>query len=186
MTNGRQGSFRNTPSPKSRSSGRRSSSTSSTLRLIALGANPPEVPQRAEDATYAHKLKKTDGLIHWNDPVLVIERKIRAYAPWPGCYAFLPERFRRKGNSGRVVIVKAEIVANLEPGWAEAAPGTVLKCVSTRAKNDRTTKLGPIVKCGDTALKLIELKPEGGALMDGGAFLQGRQLQEGVDSLLEA
>ena len=42
----------------------------------------------------------------------------------------------------------------------------------------------PIVKCGDTALLLTELKPEGSSLMDGGAFLRGRPLVAGEDRLL--
>ena len=80
------------------------------LRLMDGGALPPPVAQNDADATFARKLRKTDGLINWADPVLTIERRIRAYNPWPGCYTFLPERFRRKGNSGRVMVLKAEIV----------------------------------------------------------------------------
>ncbi len=139
------------------------------LRLMAQGKLPPEVPQVEEDATFARKLKKTDGLIDWSAPVLVIERRIRAYSPWPGCYTFLPERFRRKGNSGRLAVLKAAIVSEMEPGWAQAAPGCVLK----------NTKSGPVVKCGDTALMLAEVKPEGSSAMGGGAFLMGRPLVEG-------
>ena len=149
------------------------------LKLLNRNALPPPVLQNNEDATFAHKLKKTDGLIAWSDPVLVIERKIRAYSPWPGCYTFLPERFRKKGNSGRVVITKAEIVNKMEPSWKDAAPGTVLKVVSSRLKDAPWRGTGPIVKCGETALMLTELKPEGSSLMDGGAFLRGRPLVEG-------
>lgn len=139
------------------------------LRLMARGQLPPEIPQVNEDATFAYKLKKTDGLIDWPAPVLVTERRIRAYCPWPGCYTFLPERFRRKGNSGRLVVLKAAIVSEMEQGWTQAAPGSVLK----------TTKQGPIVKCGDTALQLLEVKPEGSSAMSGGAFLMGRPLAVG-------
>ncbi len=145
--------------------------------LVEMNRNalPPPVPQNDAEATYAYKLKKTDGLIDWTDPVLVIERKVRAYAPWPGTHTFLPARFRRKGNSGRVVIVKAEIFGKLEPAWRTLPPGTVLAC---------DKKAGPIVKCGDTALLLTALKPEGGSLMDGAAFLRGRALQPLEDCFL--
>jgi len=161
-----------------------------TLTLMNRNQLPPEVKQNEDEATFARKLKKTDGLICWSDPVICIERKIRAYSPWPGCYTFLPPRFRRKGNSGRLVVEKAEIVRNMEPSWKSAAPGTVLKCVLTRPKekgqaNSALQKpTGPIVKCGDTALMLTVLKPEGGATMEGGAFLMGRPLVEGEDRLL--
>ena len=151
------------------------------LVLLNRNALPTEVPQNHDEATFARKLKKTDGLIDWTAPVLVTERKVRAYSPWPGCYTFLPERFRKKGNSGRVVITRATIVPQVNPEWRNAAPGTVLMTVPNRTKDFRQT--GPIVKCGDTALMLTELKPEGSSLMDGGAFLRGRALEVGESFL---
>ena len=158
--------------------------------LVAMCDNtlPPEVPQNHEDATFARKLKKADGLIDWSAPVLETERKIRAFNPWPGCYTFLPARFRRKGSTGRVVVAKAEIVKKMEPGWNKAAPGTVLElrvaAPKDKSPGDFKPGTGPVVKCGDTALMLTELKPEGGSLMDGAAFLRGRQLVAGEDMLL--
>lgn len=145
------------------------------LKLMNRNALPPEVKQNDDEATYAHKLKKTDGLVDWSDPVLAIHRRIRAYTPWPGGYTFLPERFRKKGNSGRLVILKAEIVGKLSDEARSAAPGTVVAL-------DRR---GPVVRCGDTALLLLKLKPEGSGEMDGAAFLRGRALEIG-DALLSA
>ena len=156
------------------------------LKLMNRNALPPEIVQVPEDATFAHKLKKTDGLVDWSAPVIVIERKIRAYTPWPGCYTFLPARFRRKGNSGRVAIARAEIVRNLLPEWKNAAPGTVLDCVTVRQKGRPEPGTGPVVKCGDTALMLTMLKPEGGSLLEGAEFLRGRQLVPGEDVLLQS
>ena len=145
------------------------------LRLLNSNALPPEVKQDDSAATYVKKLKKTDGLIDWDRPVIVTERKIRAYNPWPGSYTFLPERFRRKGNTGRLVVLRSKIV-RLEPGWEAYAPGTVLK----------VGKEGPVVRCHDTALLLSEVKPEGAAAMDGGAFVRGRPLRPFEDVLLDA
>ena len=143
--------------------------------LVQMGDNslPPPVAQHEDDATYARKLKKTDGLIDWSEPALVTERRIRAYSPWPCCYTFLPQRFRRKGNIGRVVVNRSEF-AKVSSEERKAPPGTVL----------RLEKRGPVVRCLDTALLLTELKPEGGALMDGGAFLRGRQLIPFEDRLI--
>jgi methionyl-tRNA formyltransferase len=158
------------------------------LALMNRNALPPAVPQNPVEATYARKFKKTDGLIDWTEPVLVIERKIRAYSPWPGSYTFLPARFRRKGNSGRVVVASAEIVSVLDDGWKDAAPGTVLQTIvsvpkdARRDASGREVRTGIVVKCGDTALKLTMLKPEGGSLMDGAAFLAGRPLAPLADS----
>ena len=143
------------------------------LRLMSCNALPPEVPQDDHCATYVKKLKKTDGLIVWDSPVIEIERKIRAYNPWPCCYTFLPGRFRRKGNGGRLVILKAKFV-RLEPGWEVATPGTVVS----------VSKQGPVIRCHDTALLLVEVKPEGSSAMDGGAFVRGRPLVPFEDRLL--
>jgi len=136
------------------------------LRLMAADALPPEMPQDSSVATYVKKLRKTDGLINWDWPSIEIERRVRAYNPWPGCYTFLPQRLRKKGTLGRLVVNRARVVKTLEPEWASAAPGTVLKL----------DKAGPIVKCHDTALLLVEVKPEGSSAMAGGAFLRGRPL----------
>ena len=161
-----------------------------TLKLINRNALPPEVKQDPSEATFAKKLKKTDGLIKWDEPVIYVERKIRAYMPWPGTYTFLPQRLRKKGSTGRVSILKAAIVKLMEPSWRDAKPGTVLKCIKTPIKEGPLSEIlppkatGPIVKCLDTALMLLELKPEGSSKMDGGAFLAGRQLIEGEDAFL--
>lgn len=143
------------------------------LRLLALGELPPESPQDPSEATYVKKLKKSDGLIDWDMPVIEIERRIRAYNPWPGCHTFLPQRLRKKSSSGRLAVLRSKIVKP-EPEWKTSAPGTILKL-------DRQ---GPVVKCHDTALLLLEVKPEGGGAMDGGAFLRGRQFEPMSDSFL--
>jgi len=138
------------------------------LRLLGTDGLPPEVAQDDASATYVKKLKKTDGLIDWDQPVIGIERRIRAYNPWPCCYTFLPEGFRKRGTTGRLVVTRAKVV-RIEPAWRDAAPGTIVKL-------DRK---GPVVRCHDTALQLLEVKPEGSSLMDGGAFCRGRPLVEG-------
>lgn len=145
------------------------------LKLLSNNELPPEVAQDHASATYVKKLKKIDGLIDWSLPVLETERKIRAYNPWPGSYTFLPERFRKKGNSGRLVVIRAKIV-RLRPGWELAAPGTVLA----------VEKAGPVIRCLDTALQLLEVKPEGSSAMDGGSFVRGRPLIPGEDKLLSS
>jgi methionyl-tRNA formyltransferase len=138
------------------------------LRLLNSNALPPEVKQDEASATYVKKLKKTDGLIDWDRPVLEIERRIRAYNPWPCCYTFMPEKFRKRGTTGRLVILRAR-VAKLDAAWKDAAPGTVVKI----------DKMGPVVRCHDTALQLVEVKPEGSSQMDGGSFCRGRQMVAG-------
>ena len=139
------------------------------LKPLGRNALPPEIPQDDREATFARKLKKTDGEIKWDEDVIDIERKIRAYSPWPGCYTFLPMRFRKKGNSGRLVVLASEIWNKVAEDRRSSAPGMVIE----------TTKRGPVIRCGNTALLLTQVKPEGSGVMDGGAFLRGRNLQAG-------
>lgn len=60
--------------------------------------------QNHQKATYTKILKKSDGEIKWQEPVEIIERKIRAYNPWPGCYTYL--------DSKRLKILKAHLKNN--------------------------------------------------------------------------
>ena len=149
-----------------------------TLKLMAAKNLPPPTEQEDAKATFAHKIKKTDGLIAWSRRSQDIERLLRAYSPWPGCYTFLPSRFRRKGASGRVVVTDVEFLKSdqINPVWRSELPGTVL---------DATAR-GPVIRTGDGVLLLASLKPEGSREMDGGAFLRGRPLQPLSDMLLDA
>src|SRR5205823_6440739 len=56
-----------------------------SLRLLAAG-NAPRIPQDQALATYAPKLNREAGRLNWNESVEAIERKIRAYNPWPGAF----------------------------------------------------------------------------------------------------
>lgn len=147
-----------------------------TLKLMYHNALPPPILQNDADATFAYKLKKTDGLIDWSAPVLTIDRKIRAYSPWPGSYTFLPERFRKKGNSGRLVVLRAEIAGRISQEQRAFAPGSVIEI---------DDKGRPVMRCADTALRLLVVKPEGSSEMPAAAFLRGRPLAIG-DTLLNA
>ena len=56
-----------------------------SLRLIAAG-NAPGIPQDDARATYAPKLKREHGQIDWSESAEAIERKIRAFNPWPAAF----------------------------------------------------------------------------------------------------
>ncbi len=56
-----------------------------TLPRWVAGAITPE-PQPAEGATLAPRIEKRDGAIRWDEPAELIERRIRAYQPWPSAY----------------------------------------------------------------------------------------------------
>ncbi|OHA15324.1 MAG: methionyl-tRNA formyltransferase [Candidatus Tagabacteria bacterium RIFCSPLOWO2_01_FULL_42_9] len=67
-----------------------------------------EINPREQDhgkATYCKKITKEDGLIDLNnEPPEIIERKIRAFTPWPGAYIFI--------NGKRLIITEAELKNN--------------------------------------------------------------------------
>ena len=148
-----------------------------TLTLLDAGTLPVPVEQEDAKATFAHKIKKTDGLIVWRRRSSDIERFLRAYTPWPGCYTFLPSRFRRKGNTGRVVVTGVDFLRTdqINPAWRGEMPGTVVD----------VTERGPVVRTGDGVLLLTALKADGARELAGGDFLRGRPLTPKVDMLLE-
>ena len=148
-----------------------------TLKMMAAGKLPPEHEQEEARATFAHKIKKTDGLIDWSrQKTAEIECMLRAYTPWPGIYTFLPARFRRKGNTGRVVVTDVDFVKSdeVDPAWRSELPGTMVA----------VAKGGPIIRTVDGFIKLISLKAEGSRELPGEEFLRGRPLVPRSDMLL--
>jgi len=52
-------------------------------------------PQSNEDATYAQKLLKKEGQIDWTLEAKILERRIRAFNPYPVCFTYLSEQSLR-------------------------------------------------------------------------------------------
>jgi len=61
-------------------------------------------PQAQDEikATYTKTLKKEDGQIDWEKTAQEIERKVRAFYPWPGTWTYF--------NNQRVKILKAKVI----------------------------------------------------------------------------
>jgi methionyl-tRNA formyltransferase len=55
----------------------------------------PRTPQNPSATTYAPKLNREDGRIDWNKSAALIERKIRAFDPWPGAFTILRDEAGR-------------------------------------------------------------------------------------------
>ena len=53
------------------------------LAGLAAGRPPSARAQDEAVATYSHTIAKEDGVIRWEEPAVVIERKVRAFDPWP-------------------------------------------------------------------------------------------------------
>jgi len=138
------------------------------LKLMIKGALVRE-PQEHAQATYAPKMQKTDGLIDWTLPAAIIERRIRAYDPWPGSFTFLPARLNKPGLSGRIKVLQAEVMRQQDEAVAGAEPGAV--CL--------ISPIGPVIATGDFPICLTAVQPDGSRRMDGKSFLNGHPMQPG-------
>lgn len=75
----------------------------STNLLPYLAGTLRATPQRHKDASFTTLLSRTDGAVDpAHDSASIIYKKIRAYAPWPGCYTLLSD------NGPTVKILSAE------------------------------------------------------------------------------
>lgn len=77
-----------------------------TEKLPILKEKTNATPQREEEATYTNLLTKRSGLINWNESAKIIERKVRAYNPWPGTHT--------KVNCKNLKILEADVQLQTE------------------------------------------------------------------------
>jgi len=124
------------------------------LDIVSGKADSTE--QDHEAATVTKKICKSDGAVDWNASAARLERMARAYFPWPGAFFFIDTPKRRI----RITITSAETAE----GAGGVSPGETLD-----------TEGAWIVACGEGALRILRLVPEGGREMSAAEFLRGRQ-----------
>lgn len=124
-----------------------------TLRGLQQGRIRPR-PQDHQEACYAPKIERHQGLIRWQEPAGRILNLIRALDPWPSAYTFYrgkllkiwrAQRGKGRGEAGEVI--------GLEGGIE--------------------------VACGEGSLLIRELQLEGRRRMEAGEFLRGHPLKLG-------
>src|SRR6195256_271123 len=118
-----------------------------SLRLLDEGS-APRAPQDNAQSTLASKLTREDGRIDWSEPADVIERKIRAYDPWPGAFTKIANR--------NLKIYSASIVD------LSGKPGTFLR-------HEKEV----VIAAGTGALSLEQVQLEGKRQMRAPEFARG-------------
>jgi methionyl-tRNA formyltransferase len=119
-----------------------------SLRLLTA-ANAPRDPQEKTLVTYAPKLNREAGRLNWNETAEVIERKIRAYNPWPGAFTDFKDR--------KLKIFASSVVK------LRGTAGAIL-----RKDNEL------VIATADRALSLMDVQLEGKRRMGAAEFLRGR------------
>jgi len=114
------------------------------------------VVQPAEGVCYAHKIEKAEARIDWTQGAAQIERRLRAFDPFPGGVAELGDE--------TIKVWRGELVE------ASGEPGAVLS----------VDERGPVVACGAQGLRLTELQRAGGKRLPAAAFLQALPIAAGA------
>ncbi|MFT4196030.1 methionyl-tRNA formyltransferase [Ottowia sp.] len=128
------------------------------LELAAAG-RLHATPQPAQGVTYAHKIEKQEAAIDWSLPAEAIERRIRAFDPFPGASGML---------GGEAVKLWRSEISSCQR-LPEARCGQILLV------NDE----GVTVACGQGALTLTEWQRPGGKRLPAREFLRGVALRAG-------
>ncbi|MGN0729408.1 methionyl-tRNA formyltransferase [Treponema sp.] len=132
------------------------------LREIARTGNlPPSFPQEGQPS-YCSVIKKEDGKIDWNKSAEQIDAQIRAYTPWPGCFAFSGDmqlRILKARAATKIAAQDPSVVKN-----TSAVPGTVLEYNKQR---------GILIQTGSGVLIATELQWQTKKAMDYKSFMNG-------------
>jgi methionyl-tRNA formyltransferase len=135
-------------------------------KLSALGADSivtalasleqlSPMPQPTEGLTYARKIEKAEAWLDWKLPAAILDRRIRAFNPFPGALT--------SHQNAAVKVWQAMVVEGA------GAPGTVLKI----------TPDGIDVACGEGALRLLELQNPGGKRLSADDFARRSTISVG-------
>ena len=126
------------------------------LQQAGHGALRP-TPQPADGVTYAHKIDKAESAVDWSLPAALIERRLRAFDPFPGASSDL---------GGETLKLWRGLVL---PGRAAGEPGTIAQVGAA----------GIDVATGDGVLRLTQLQRSGGKRMAAADLLRGMDLAPG-------
>jgi len=119
------------------------------LSQIAAGELVAQ-PQVGEPS-FAPKIMKKDGQIDWQaDTAEILEKKLRAYSPWPGLFTFC------NGKRLKILNFKIATASTVEPGQVFEIDGKVF-----------------VAAAGGTAIELLKVQPEGKQATAAADWLRG-------------
>ncbi len=127
--------------------------------------------QDHEAATYVGRLKKTDGVINWDQPATAVRNLIRSVTTWPGAQTAWQPKVKHAPFPFLVLaseLVPSEEIAPPAEG-VEVKPGVVLAAEKT----------GIDVACAEGALRITRVQPQGGRGMAVKDFLNARRVVAG-------
>ena len=128
-----------------------------TLDALEADAITPQ-PQDSDRASLAPILKKTDGMIRWNDSASRIANLVRGMDPWPGAYTY------HGTEQWRLWDVEA-----VDDSPSLQSPGTILS----------TTRDSINVATGHGTIHILELQPASRRRMPVHAYLSGHRVNSG-------
>jgi methionyl-tRNA formyltransferase len=123
-----------------------------SLEKLASGKLQPQTQDNTK-ASYAEKIEKQEAELDWQSSAKNLDRKIRAFNPWPVAFVKL--------NSENLRVWKAKFLTEK----TTANPGTVI----------RVDKTGIDIATGDGVLRILELQMPGGKKLSVSEFLNSRK-----------
>jgi methionyl-tRNA formyltransferase len=126
-----------------------------TLRGLEAGTLEPR-PQVGEP-TFAPTIRREDARVDWKESAAAIDRRLRAYTPWPGLYAVL--------GGERIKLLEVEpagmILSAREPGmiWEEWGKPMVMAGARTALVLKTLQRAGRRPVSGDEFLRGIPFRP---------------------------
>ncbi|SVC35154.1 uncharacterized protein METZ01_LOCUS288008, partial [marine metagenome] len=123
--------------------------------LLSGNAQPEE--QDEDAATHCTKISKEDGRLDFNLSAADLERRTRAFTPWPGSFL----------DYGDIRIKVAD--ARVEVADTQSSPGTILSA----------DKDGLLVATSSGVIRFRRLQRPGGRMMDAAAFFRGFGMEAG-------
>ncbi|WP_224816913.1 methionyl-tRNA formyltransferase [Hasllibacter sp. MH4015] len=108
-------------------------------------------PQPEGGVTYAEKISKSEAKVDWTAPAPHIDRLIRGLSPFPGAWTV--------AGGKRLKLLRCRL------GNGQGTPGQVLD--------------GTVIACGDGAVELVQVQPEGKGPMAAEDWARGARIAPG-------